>query len=103
MPPLSWISCTLKGMNTAKLSVVRVRKALILRTPMGRAVLRPVKLLELENRKLAHVLSCHGKHRLGVAVKLLLGVGGDGQGNHRKHHALVAGGEIVQNSLLSLR
>ena len=35
------ISCTLKGMNTARLSVVRVRKVLIFRTPIGNTVLRP--------------------------------------------------------------
>ena len=35
------ISCTLKGMNTASDSVVRVRKALIFRVPMGRTVFRP--------------------------------------------------------------
>ena len=67
--------------------------------PDGQGRVEAVKLLELEYRKLAHMLSCHGKHRLGVAVKLLLGVGGDRQGNHRKHHALVAGGEVVQKLL----
>lgn len=70
--------------------------------PDGQGRVQPVKLLEFQHRKLAHVLSCHGKHRLGIAVKLLLGVGGDGQGNHRKHHALVAGGEVVQELLALL-
>ena len=64
-----------------RLSVVRVRNALIFRTPMGRAVIQAIKLLELEHRKLAHVLSRHGEYGFGVAVKLLLGVGGDGQGS----------------------
>ncbi len=67
--------------------------------PNGQGGVQAVKLLELEHRKLAHVLSRHREHRFGVAVKLLLGVGGDRQGNHRKHHALVTGGEIVQELL----
>ena len=35
------ISCTRNGMSTARLSVVSVRRASILRTPMGSAVMRP--------------------------------------------------------------
>ena len=35
------ISWTLKGMNTARLSVVRVRKALSFRVPMGSTVFKP--------------------------------------------------------------
>ena len=68
----------------------------------GQGGVQAVKLLELEHRKLAHVLSRHGKHRFGIAVKLLLGVGGDGQGHHREHHPLVAGGEVVQKLLAFL-
>ena len=45
------------------------------------------------------MLSRHGEYRFGVAVKLLLGVGGDGQGHHREHHPLVAGGQIIQKLL----
>ena len=41
MPPRPWISCTRKGMNTARDSVVRVRKVLLFRTPMGRTVFSP--------------------------------------------------------------
>ena len=41
MPPLSMISCTLKGISTARLSVVSVRKALIFLVPMGRTVFSP--------------------------------------------------------------
>ena len=67
--------------------------------PDGQGGVQAIKLLELEHRKLAHVLSRHGKHRFGIAVKLLLGVGGDGQGHHREHHPLVAGGEVVQKLL----
>ena len=48
------------------------------------------------------MLSRHGKHRFGIAVKLLLGVGGDGQGHHREHHPLVAGGEVIQKLLAFL-
>ena len=45
------------------------------------------------------MLSSHGEYGFGVAVKLLLGVGGDGQGHYREHHPLVSGGEIVQKLL----
>ena len=45
------------------------------------------------------MLSRHGEYGFGVAVKLLLGVGGDGQGHYRKHHPLVAGGEVIQKLL----
>ena len=68
----------------------------------GQGGVQAVELLELEHRKLAHMLSRHRKHRLGIAVKLLLGVGGDGQGHHREHHPLVAGGEVVQKLLAFL-
>ena len=67
--------------------------------PDGQGGVQAIKLLKLEHRKLAHVLSRHREHRFGVAVKLLLGVGGDGQGHYRKHHPLVAGGEVVQKFL----
>ena len=70
--------------------------------PDGQGGVQAIKLLELEHRKLAHVLSRHGKHRFGIAVKLLLGVGGDGQGHHREHHPLVAGGEVIQKLLAFL-
>ncbi len=67
--------------------------------PDGQGGVQAIKLLELEHRKLAHVLSRHGKHRFGVGVKLLLGIGSDGQGEYRKHHPLVAGGEVIQKLL----
>ena len=52
MPPLSRISWTLKGINTARDSVVRVRKVLIFRTPIGRAVLSLIKkIADLINEK----------------------------------------------------
>ena len=67
--------------------------------PDGQSGVQAIKLLELEYRKLAHMLSRHGEYGFGVAVKLLLGVGGDGQGHYRKHHPLVAGGEVIQKLL----
>ena len=42
--------------------------------PDGQGRVQPVKLLEFQHRKLAHMLPRHGEHRFGVAVKLLLGV-----------------------------
>ena len=67
--------------------------------PDGQCSIEAIKLLELEHRKLAHMLSRHGEYGFGVAVKLLLGVGGDGQGHYREHHPLVAGGQIIQKLL----
>ena len=68
----------------------------------GQGGIQAVELLELEHRKLAHMLSSHGEYGFGIAVKLLLGIGGDGQGHHREHHPLVAGGEVVQKLLAFL-
>ena len=67
--------------------------------PDGQGGVQAIKLLELEHRKLAHVLSRHREHRFGVAVKLLFGVGGNGQRDDGEHHPLVAGGEVVQKLL----
>ena len=67
--------------------------------PDGQGRVQAIELLELEHRKLAHMLSSHGEYGFGVAVKLLFGIGGDSQGHHREHHPLVAGGEVVQKLL----
>ena len=61
----------------------------------GEHGIQPVKLLELEGGKLAHMLAGNRKHRLRVAVKLLLAVGAKHHCNQAEHHALVAGGEVV--------
>ena len=65
----------------------------------GQGCIEAVKLLKFEHRKLAHMLSCHRKHRFCITVELLLGVGGDGHGDDSKHHPLVAGGKVVQKFL----
>ena len=67
--------------------------------PDGQGGIQAIKLLELEHRKLAHMLSSHGEYGFGVAVKLFFGICGDGQGHYREHHPLVAGGEVVQKLL----
>ena len=65
----------------------------------GHDRIQPVHLLELQDTKLAEVLSGGSKQRFGVVVELLFGVR---RVNHRqdgKHHALVSGGQIVQKLL----
>ena len=64
------ISCTRNGISTAKLSVVRVRKALIFRVPIGRTVFRPSILLVFQYRQMAP--PGQGAYLLCVGVKLLL-------------------------------
>ena len=61
--------------------------------------IQAVELLELQNGKLAHMLSCNGQHRFGVAVKLFLIVCGNYHRNHRKHHALIPRCQVVQKFL----
>ena len=61
--------------------------------------IQPIKLLKFQHRKLAHMLTGHGKDSFGITVKLLLGIGGQYHGNNSKHHALVAGSQIIQKLL----
>ena len=68
----------------------------------GKNGVQPVELLEFQNGKLAHMLSCHGKHRFGIAVELLFVVGGNDHRNDRQHHPLIPRGQVVQKFLALL-
>ena len=68
----------------------------------GEDGVQPVDLLEFQHGKLTHMLSCHGKHRFGVAVELLFIVGGNDHRNDRQHHPLISRGQIVQKLLALL-
>ena len=68
----------------------------------GKNGVQPVELLEFQNGKLAHMLSCHGKHRFGIAVELLFVVGGNDHRNNGKHHPLISRGQVVQKLLAFL-
>ena len=65
----------------------------------GKNGVQPVELLKFQNGKLAHMLSCHGKHRFSVAVELLFVVGGNDHRNNGKHHPLISCGQVVQKLL----
>ena len=65
----------------------------------GQHRIKPVILLVLQHGKLTHVLAGNSQHGLGVALELLLRFCGENHGEDAKHHALVAGGEIVQKLL----
>ena len=68
----------------------------------GENGVQPVKLLEFQHGKLAHMLSGHGKHRFGVAVELLFVVGSNDHRNDRQHHPLISRSQIVQKLLALL-
>ena len=65
----------------------------------GENSVQPVELLEFQHGELAHMLSCHGKYRFGVAVELLFVVGGNDHRNDRQHHPLIPRGQVVQKFL----
>ena len=67
--------------------------------PDGQHCIKPVILLILQHGELTHMLAGNGKDGLGVAVELLLRFCGKHHGEDAQHHALVAGGEIVQKLL----
>lgn len=58
--------------------------------------IQPVKLLEFQHRKLAHMLPRNRLHRFRIAVKLFLAVGGNRHGQQGEHHALVAGRQVIE-------
>ena len=64
--------------------------------PDGQHRVQSIRLLILQRCHLAHVLSRRRQHRFRIQVQLFLGVCGDHHCDHRKHHALVTGGQIVQ-------
>ena len=68
----------------------------------GKNSVQPVELLEFQHSKLAHMLSCYGKHRFGVAVELFFVVGGNDHRNDRQHHPLIPRGQVVQKFLALL-
>ena len=68
----------------------------------GENSVQPVELLEFQHGELAHMLSCHGKYRFGVAVELLFVVGGNDHRNDRQHHPLIPRGQVVQKFLALL-
>ena len=65
----------------------------------GQHRIKPVILLILQHGKLTHVLAGNGQHGLGVALELLLCFRSKNHSENAQHHALVAGGEIVQKLL----
>ena len=65
----------------------------------GENGVQPVELLKFQHGKLTHMLSRHGEHRFGVAVKLLFVVGGNDHRNDRQHHPLISCGQVVQKFL----
>ena len=67
--------------------------------PDGQHGIEPVILLVLQHGKLTHVLAGNGQHGLGVALELLLCFRSKNHSENAQHHALVAGGEIVQKLL----
>ena len=68
----------------------------------GKNGVQPVELLKFQHGKLTHMLSRHGKHRFGVAVKLLFVVGDNHHRNDRQHHPLISCGQVVQKFLALL-
>ena len=64
--------------------------------PDGQHRIQSVRLLILQRRHLTHVLSRRRQHRFRILIQLLLGICGNHHCDHRKHHALVTGGQIVQ-------
>ena len=68
----------------------------------GKNGVQPVELLEFQHGKLAHMLSCYGKHRFGIAVELLFVIGGNDHRNDRQHHSLISRGQVVQKLLALL-
>ena len=68
----------------------------------GENGVQPVQLLEFQNGKLAHMLSCHGEHRFGIAVELLFVIGSNDHRNDRQHHPLIPRGQVVQKFLALL-
>ena len=65
----------------------------------GQHRIQSVRLLILQRGHLTHVLSRRRQHRFRIQVQLLLGVCGNHHCDHRKHHALVTGGQVVQKFL----
>ena len=64
---------------------------------VGQHGVQPVALLPAQRRKLTQMLAPDREQRFGVAVELALAVGQMHQRDKAKHHALVAGGQIVQH------
>ena len=62
----------------------------------GEHRIQSIRLLILQRRHLAHVLSRCRQYRFRIQIQLLLGVCGNHHCDHRKHHALVTGGQVVQ-------
>ena len=62
----------------------------------GEHRIQSIRLLILQRRHLAHVLSRCRQHRFRIQAQLFLGVCGNHHCDHRKHHALVTGGQVVQ-------
>ena len=73
--------------------------------PDGQHRVQSIRLLILQRCHLAHVLSRRRQHRFRILIQLLLGVCGNHHCDHRKHHALVTGGQVVQKlfGLLALK
>ena len=67
--------------------------------PDGQHRVQSIRLLILQRRHLAHVLSRCRQHRFRIQIQLLLGVCGNYHCDHRKHHALVTGSQVVQKLL----
>lgn len=63
--------------------------------PDGQHRVQAIRLLVLQRGHLTHVLSRCRQHRFRIQVQLLLGVCGNHHSDHRKHHALVTGSQVV--------
>ena len=66
---------------------------------VGQHGVEAVLLLPAQCRELAQVFAPHRLQRFGVAVELLLAVRHVDEGDEAEHHALVAGGQVVQHLL----
>ena len=61
----------------------------------GQSRVQSVHLLIFQHRKLTEVLSCRSKQGFGVIVKLFLSFRRMHHCQHRKHHSLVTGGQVI--------
>ena len=66
---------------------------------VGQHSVEAVLLLPAQGGKLAQMFAPHRLQRLGVTVELLLAVRHVNQRHEAEHHALVAGGQVVQHLL----
>ena len=66
---------------------------------IGKRRVQAVRLLITQRRHLAKMLPTHRHERFRIAVQFLLGIGHMYQRHRNQHHALVAGGQVLQELL----